>query len=117
MDKSFIDVCRSGTETALSSISTISQDYCSAQDYYTALTTIRSHPGELKTFIMVQPSSLFPIDFNVTKPRLEEQNSLVPICKMIIVAFIIVIPYEGHDQDGGSMINVYSLVQTSTSLG
>ena len=25
------------------------------------------------------------VEVNVTKPRLEEQNSLVPICKMIII--------------------------------
>ena len=35
---------------------------------------------------------------------MEEQNSLFPICKMI---FIIVIRYDEHDQDGGSMIMVY----------
>ena len=33
---------------------------------------------------MVQTSWISPIDVNVTKPRLEEQNSLVPNCKMII---------------------------------
>ena len=38
----------------------------------------------LYTFNMVQPSWTFPIDINVTKPSLEEQNSLVPSCKMII---------------------------------
>ena len=26
----------------------------------------------------------FPIDIDVTKPKLEEQNSLVHICKMIV---------------------------------
>ena len=75
---------------------------------------------------MVQPSWISPIDINVTKPRLEEQNSLVPICKMIIsihyccknkivwflfakwlLAFIIVIRYEVHDQYRDSMIKFY----------
>ena len=57
---------------------------------------------------MVYPSWISPIDINVTKPRLEEQNSLVPICKGLL-ASIIVIRYEEHDQDGGSMINVYHI--------
>ena len=35
-------------------------------------------------FITVQPSLISSIDINVTKPRLVEQNSLVPNCKMII---------------------------------
>ena len=30
---------------------------------------------------------LFLIDISVTEPSLEEQNSLVPICKMIITIF------------------------------
>ena len=39
---------------------------------------------------------------DVTKPGLEEQNSMVPIFK----AFMSVIRYEEHDQDGGSMKKV-----------
>ena len=34
--------------------------------------------------IMVQPSWISPNGINVTKPRLEEHNNLVPTCKMII---------------------------------
>ena len=58
------------------------------------------------TITMVQPTWNSPIDINVIKQRLEEQNSLFPIWKMISV-LIIVIQYEEHDQDGGSMIKVY----------
>ena len=36
-------------------------------------------PRERVPLIMEQPSWISPIDINVTKPRLEEQNSLVPI--------------------------------------
>ena len=57
--------------------------------------------------LLSQPSWISPTDINVTKPRREEHSSLVPIRKMIILAFIIVIRYEERDQDGGSMIKVY----------
>ena len=56
---------------------------------------------------MVQPSWNSPIYINVTKPRLEEQNNLVPICKMIISTHNCYTIRE-HDQDGGSMIKIYT---------
>ena len=63
----------------------------------------------IETFIMVQPSWLFPIDINVTKPRLEEQNSLVPISKNDYKHSLLL--YEMRNMTnmelGGIMIKVY----------
>ena len=39
---------------------------------------------------------------HLIKPRLEEQNGLVPFAKWLL-AFLIVIRYEEQDQDGGSV--------------
>ena len=48
----------------------------------------------------------FRIEFNDTKRRLQEQNSLVPICTIIFsnhYCYLIKV----HDKDGGSMIKFY----------
>ena len=59
-------------------------------------------------FIMVQPSRISPIDLSVTKPRLQKKNRIVWILfAKWLLAFIIVIRYEEHDQDGDSMIRAY----------
>ena len=36
------------------------------------------------------------------------RDSLVPFCKIHILAFVTVVGYKEHDQDGGSMIQVYN---------
>ena len=54
--------------------------------------------------------SIFPIDNNVTTPRLEDKIVRFLLAKWLL-AFLIVIQYnKEHDQDGVSMIKVYWLV-------
>ena len=63
-------------------------------------------------FIMYVPLSwcshleFLQSDINVTKPRLEEQTSLVPNCKMTI-SMHYCYSIQEHDQNGGSMIKLY----------